>query len=222
MFWDALYSALKIMTHWETHFVVLGYLLLMLTPMIIIFLVLKKSHALNIQYFRKLFLPLLEAVAIAVSVLTLFPIILGVGENVAWNFPLRIMQLSPLGFVALIGSVVVLAYLIDVISVLRRLRTVKTLVLGGVCLIFVRIFLNLLNPVIDIEIMDLVPGFWFICGIIVISGVLAKLGYFVFESFVRVIGSKFDLREDIAELLIIPVIATLGFLPVFVYGAWLA
>lgn len=222
MFWDALYSALKIMTHWETHFVVLEYLLLMLTPVIIIFLVLKKSHALNIQYFRKLFMPLLEAVAIAVSVLTLFPIILGVGENVAWNFPLRIMQFSPLGFLALIGSLVVLAYLIDVISVLRKLRSVKTLVLGGVCLIFVRIFLNLLNPVIDIEVMDLVPGFWFICGIIIISGVLAKLGYFVFESFVRVLGSKFDLREEVAELLILPVIATLGFLPVFVYGAWLA
>jgi hypothetical protein len=70
--------------------------------------------------------------------------------------------------------------------------------------------------------MDLVPGFWFICGIIIISGVLAKLGYFVFVSFVNVLGTKFDLREEVAELLILPVIATLGFLPVFVYGAWLA
>ncbi|KPK02812.1 MAG: hypothetical protein AMK71_00965 [Nitrospira bacterium SG8_35_4] len=222
MFWDSVHSALKVMTHWETHFVVLEYLLLMLTPVILIFLILKKRHALSIQYFRKLFLPIMEAIAIAVSVLTLFPIILGVGEHVAWNFPLRIMQLSPGGFLALIGSLIALAYLIDVIPQLRTLRSVKTLVLGGVCLIFVRIFLNLLNPVIDIEVMDLVPGFWFICGIIIISGVLAKLGYFVFVSFVNVLGSKFDLREEVAELLILPVIATLGFLPVFVYGAWLA
>jgi len=222
VFWDSVHSALKVMTHWETHFVVLEYLLLMLTPVILIFLILKKRHALSIQYFRKLFLPIMEAIAIAVSVLTLFPIILGVGEHVAWNFPLRIMQLSPGGFLALIGSLIALAYLIDVIPQLRTLRSVKTLVLGGVCLIFVRIFLNLLNPVIDIEVMDLVPGFWFICGIIIISGVLAKLGYFVFVSFVNVLGSKFDLREEVAELLILPVIATLGFLPVFVYGAWLA
>jgi len=222
MFWDSVYSAFRVMIHWETHFVVLEYLLLMLTPVIILFLVLKKRHALSTQYFRKLFLPLIEAIAIAVSVLTLFPIILGVGESVAWNFPLRIMQLSPGGFLALIGSLIILAYLIDVIPMLRKLRSVKTLVLGGVCLIFVRIFLNLINPVIDIELMDLVPGFWFICGIIIISGVLAKLGYFVFESFVNVLGSKFNLREEVAELLILPVIATLGFLPVFVYGAWLA
>lgn len=210
------------MTHWETHFVVFEYLLLMLTPVVIIFLILKKSHALNIHYFRKLFFPLLEALAIAVSVLTLFPIILGVGESVAWSFPLRIMQLSPGGFLALIGSLIVLAYLIDVIPALRRLRSVKTLVLGGVCLMFIRVFLNLVNPVLDIEVMDLVPGFWFICGIIIISGVLAKLGYFVFETFVTVLGNRFNLREEVAELLILPVIATLGFLPVFVYGAWLA
>jgi hypothetical protein len=222
MFWDSVYSALKVMTHWETHFVVLEYLLLMLTPVIIIFLILKNSHALSIQYFRKLFLPIIEAIAIAVSVLTLFPIILGVGENVAWNFPLRIMQLSPGGFLALIGSLIFLAYLIDVVPMLRKLRSVKTLVLGGVCLIFVRIFLGLINPVIDIELMDMVPGFWFICGIIIISGVLAKLGYFVFVSFVNALGTKFDLREEVAELLILPVIATLGFLPVFVYGAWLS
>ena len=213
VFWDSVYAALEVMTHWETHFVVLEYLLLMLTPVIMMFLILKKRHALSIHYFRKLFLPIMEAIAIAVSVLTLFPIILGVGEHVAWNFPLRIMQLSPAGFLALIGSLIILAYLIDIIPQLRKLRSVKTLVLGGVCLIFVRIFLNLLNPVIDLEVMDMVPGFWFICGIIIISGVLAKLGYFVFESFVNVLGSKFNLREEVAELLI---------LPVFVYGAWLA
>jgi hypothetical protein len=210
------------MTHWETHFVIFEYLMLMMAPVIIIFLLLKKNHALSTRYFRKLFLPVLEAIAIAVSVLTLFPIILDVGESVAWNFPLRVMQLSPGGFLSLIGSLIVLAYLIDVIPLLRKLRSVKTLVLGGVCLIFVRIFLHLINPVIDIEVMDLVPGFWFICGIIIISGVLAKLGYFVFVSFVSALGTKFDLREEVAELLILPVIATLGFLPVFVYGAWLA
>ena len=221
MFWDSVYSALTVMTHWETHFVVFEYLLLMMTPVIIIFLILKKNHALSIKYFRKLFLPVLEAIAIAVFVLTLFPIILGVGENVAWNFPLRIMQLAPGEFLALIGSLIALAYIIDVIPWLRKLRSVKTLVLGGVCLIFVRIFLSLINPVIDVEVMDLVPGFWFICGIILISGVLAKLGYFVFESFVNTLGNKFDLREEVAELLILPVIATFGFLPVFVYGAWL-
>lgn len=222
MFWEAFYSALKVMTHWETHFVVLEYLTLMLTPVIVLFLILKKNHALSIESFRKLFFPLLEAVAIAVSVLTLFPIILGVGEDVAWNFPLRIMQLSPGGFLALIGSLILLAYLIDVIPFLRKLRSVKTLVLGGVCLMFMRIFLDVINPVIDMNVMDLVPGFWFICGIIIISGILAKLGYFVFEAFVTVLGSRFNMREEVAELLILPIIATLGFLPVFVYGAWLA
>ncbi|MEN8263131.1 MAG: hypothetical protein ABFR82_06680 [Nitrospirota bacterium] len=36
------------------------------------------------------------------------------------------------------------------------------------------------------------------------------------------LGNKFDLKEEVAELLVLPVLATLGFIPVFIYGAWLA
>jgi hypothetical protein len=222
MFWDSAYSSLRIMTHWETYIVVIVYLFLLLAPIISIFLLLKKRHALSARYFRMLCLPFLEAVAIAISVLTLFPIILGMGEEALWDFPLRVMTLAPGGFLGLIGILLVLAYFIDIIPKLRKLQSLKTLILGGVSLIFVQIFLSLINPIVEIEIMDFVPGFWFLCGIIGISAVLSKVGHFVFVSFARVLGNKFDLREEVAELIILPMIATLGFLPVFIYGAWLA
>ena len=84
------------------------------------------------------------------------------------------------------------------------------------------IFMSFINPVIETDLVSFVPGFWFVCGIVAISIVLSKLGHFVFVVFAEVLGNKFDLREEVAELLILPVIATLGFLPVFIYGAWLA
>ena len=62
----------------------------------------------------------------------------------------------------------------------------------------------------------------FVSGIVLSSIVLSKLGHYVFVTFVKVLGSRFDLREEVAELLILPIIATLGFLPLFIYGAWLA
>ena len=222
MFWDSLYTALNNMTHWEFHFVILMYLSLLLAPAILIFLVLKHNHALSIKYFRKLFLPLFEAIAIAVIVLTLFPIIFGMGDDANWDFPVRIMQLSPGGFVGLMLVLIFIAYLIDVVPKLRKLQSFKTLIMGGITLIFVRIFLSFINPVIETDFESFIPGFWFACGIIAISVVLSKLGHFVFEVFAEVLGNKFNLREEVAELLILPVIATLGFLPVFIYGAWLS
>lgn len=210
------------MAHGDTYLVVIAYLLLLLLPIVLIFLFLQKKHALSARYFRRLFLPLLEAFAIAVAVLTLFPIILGMGDKALWGFPLKVMQLAPGGFLGLMGILIVLAYVIDIIPKFRKLQSLKTLVLGGVSLVFVQIFLSLINPIVDVEIMDFVPGFWFICGIIGIGAVISRLGHFVFVSLARVLGNRFDIREEVAELLILPVIAALGFLPVFIYGAWLA
>ena len=222
MFWDYVYAALNNMNHWEFHFVILMYISLLLAPVILIFLILKHNHALSIKYFRKLFLPFFEAIAIAVITLTLFPIIFGMGDDAKWDFPVRIMQLSPGGFVGLLFILITLAYIIDIIPKLRKLQSLKTLLLGGITLVFVRIFMSFINPVIETDFANLVPGFWFACGIIAISVVLSKLGHFVFEVFAKAMGNKFDLREEVAELLILPVIATLGFLPVFIYGAWLS
>ncbi len=219
---DYIYSALQVMTHWDTYIVVLVYLFLMLAPIILIFMILHKKHALSARYFRKLFLPLFEAIAAAVAVLTLFPIILGMGDDALWGFPLKIMRSSPAGFFGLMGILIVLAYIIEVIPQLRKLQSFKTLILGGVSLVFVQIFLSFINPIVDIELTDYVPGFWFVCGTILVSGVLSKLGHFVFVSLTTVLGNKFNLREEVAELLILPAIASLGLLPVFIYGAWLA
>jgi len=222
MFLYSLNSAMDVMTHWETYLVISVYLFLLLAPSIFIFLILKKKHALQVKYFRRLFLPILESIAIAVAVLTLFPIIFGMGDDAQWNFPIRAMILSPGGFLGLLVMLIVLAYIMDVIPKLRKLRLIKMFVLGGICLIFVRVFMSFINPMIETDLTSFVPGFWFICGIIAISAVLSKVGHFVFVSFTRVMGSKFDLREEVAELLILPIIATMGFLPVFIYGAWLA
>lgn len=222
MFWEATYSAVQVMTHWEIYFAVSVYLFLMFTPITLIFLLLRKRHALSIKYFKMLFLPVLESIAVAVAVLTIFPIIMGLGDDASWSFPLKLIRISPGGALGLLGTLVVLAYIIDIIPKFRKLQSVKTMVLGAVSLIFVQVFLSFINPIVEIELLNFIPGFWFLCGIVIISAVISKLGHFVFVSFARVLGNKFDLREEVAELLILPVIATLGFLPVFIYGAWLA
>jgi hypothetical protein len=222
MFFDALQSALTVLNHGDTVSVITLYLLLMLTPFMVVFLIMKKSHVLSLRYFRKLLLPFLEAIAAALAVLTLFPIIFGLGDDALWNFPFKAMQVSPGGFAGLLSILIVLAYVIDIIPSLRKLQSFKTLILGGVCLMFARFFLSYINPMIEVDLESFVPGFWFICGVLLISIALSRLGHFVFASFASTLGSRFNMREEVAELLILPIIATLGFLPVFIYGAWLA
>ena len=222
MFWDSVHSAMHVMTNWDTYIVVLGYLVLMLAPIVLLFLILHKKHALSTRNFRKLFLPAIEAIAIAGAVLTLFPVMLGMGEKALWGFPIKVMKLFPGGFLGLLGILIILSYLIDIIPKFRRLQSMKTFVLGGVSLVFVQIALNVLNPIVDVELSYFVPGFWFAFGIILTAGIISNLGHFVFVSLARVLGNKFKIREEVAELLILPLITTMGFLPLFIYGAWLS
>lgn len=223
MFWYSLSSALKVMTYAETYLVILEYLFLLLIPILLIFINIRNRQGKIIKYFRVLLLPVLEAIAVAVFVLTLYPIILGIGENASWSFPLRIIQLTPGGFLGYLGILTLLAIVLTAIPKLSyNWPFFKTLILGSVSLIFVRVFLSFINPIIDVGIMDLVPGFWFLLGIIAMSGLLSKIGYYLRMYFSTFLINRYQVKDGLAELLILPVTATLGLIPVLVYGAWLA
>lgn len=222
MLLDSVYSALTVMTYWETHVAVLAYLSVFLVPVFVVCFITKKRQGTCIKYVRTLLLPVVEAIAIAFFILTLFPIILGLGEDAHWGFPVRMLRLSPGGFSGLLGILIFLSVALTFITRLAKLESFKTLVLGCVSLIFVQFFLSYINPVIETDIMDLIPGFWFLFGLTAISGVLSKIGHYMSVFFRNELGSRFNLKEGIAELLFSPVTAILGFIPVFVYGAWLA
>ncbi len=222
MFLDSVLSAIRVMTYWQTQVAALVYLLLFLTPIIVVCFVIKKRRAVCIKYLKMLLLPVLEAIAAVVFVFTLFPIILGLGEDALWGFPLRILRLTPGGFFGLLGILIVLSVVLTFVTKPAKLQTFKTFVLGGASLVFVQFFLSFINPIIEVELIDLVPGFWFILGIIAMSEMLSKFGRYISDYFAAGLGGKFDLKDGVAELLILPLTPILGFIPVFVYGAWLA
>jgi len=66
--------------------------------------------------------------------------------------------------------------------------------------------------------IDYFPGFWFLVGLLVISGVMSWLGMLAAAFLtipLEIVGA------DISELIMFPIGAVLGFIPVFIYGAWL-
>lgn len=222
MFWYSILSAFNVLTYWQTHVAALEFLTFFLLPMLVIFFMIQKRERSHVKYVKMLLLPVIEAIGVAVFVLTLYPIIFGIGEDAYWGFPLRIIKLAPEGFLGFMGIMMFLAFILTLIPKIASSPAFKTLVLGGISLIFVRIFLNFINPVMDTGIRDLIPGFWFILGFIAISGLLLKIGSYLHRFCVNVICNKYELKDGVAELLLLPAVAILGFIPVFVYGAWLA
>ena len=66
--------------------------------------------------------------------------------------------------------------------------------------------------------VDFVPGFWFLVGFLAIGGVMSWVGMMA----VAFIATTLKIDEkSIGQLFIFPIGAVFGFIPVFMYGAWL-
>lgn len=217
MFWDSVVGGLNLLTFWETYVAGLEYLVLFMGPMVLISLVAQRTIN-AVGCLGVLVMPVFQAVAIAVFVLTLAPIIFGLSEDAAWSFPWRLIGLAPGRFFLLVGVLVLAAGALTVIPFLGQLQSLHTLVLGGIALVFVLGILKSVNPDLVSGKLDVTPGFWFTVGLLVIGAIMAWVGIMVVALVAAAVEGT---MEGFGQLLVFPVAAIFGFIPVFMYGAWL-
>lgn len=220
MFWDSVFAGLKVLTYWETYIAVLEYLAILFIPMAVVGTIIEKSEAGEVAAgcLGILLLPILQVTAVAVFILTLAPIIFGFADDAAWSLPWIILIMAPGVFFKLVGVMIVTAIALSLIPAIGNLSSVFTLVLGGIALVFVLSILDSGNIVIVSGRVDFVPDFWFFVGLLVIGGVVSWVGMMV----AAVIATALDIAEEgIGQLLMFPIGAMFGFIPVFMYGAWL-
>lgn len=220
MFWDSVVAGLKVLTYWEAYVAGLEYLAIFFIPMVIIGMVMEKSDgaADYAGYLCMFLLPVIQVAALAVMILTLAPIIFGFGQDAAWSFPWQLITMAPGTFFKLVGVLVVAAISLAFIPILGRLQSLQTLVLGGIALMFVLGILDLVNPGIIKGGVDFIPGFWFSVGLIVVGGVMSWIGMMV--AALAVNAFEFA-QEGVGQIIMFPIAAIFGFIPVFIYGAWL-
>ncbi len=66
--------------------------------------------------------------------------------------------------------------------------------------------------------VDILPGFWFVVGLLVVGGIMAGIGMMVATLLGGLLGMA---SEGIGVLVMFPIASVFGFIPVFIYGAWL-
>lgn len=224
MFLDSIISALSILTYWETHFLALGYLTFLLVPVSIVSLIMKKRpcSGMVVKCVNVILLPILQVIAVMVFTLVLSPIVMGIAEEASWRLPWRMVSQDFSLSLGLLGCLAVVAIALVFVPVLGRIHSFRTLILGTVSLIFVQMLISYINPAIDMEISYMVPGFWFIAGIAAITGALSKLDHYVSGTVSAILRNKYEVKNGVCELVMFPLVSTFGFIPVFIYGAWLA
>jgi hypothetical protein len=220
MFWDSVVAGLKVLTYWQTYVAGLEYLAIFFIPGIAVGTIMQKREGVGraVGCLSIFLLPVLQVAAMVVFVLTLAPIIFGFAEEAAWSFPWRIITLDPGAFFKLVGVLVSAAIALAFIPILGQLQSLQTLVLGGIALMFALGLLDSINPGVVKGRVDFIPGFWFSVGLLAIGGLMSWIGMMVAALLVTAVETA---QEGLGQLIMFPIAAIFGFIPVFMYGAWL-
>ncbi len=220
MFIESVIAGLMILTYWETYVAALEYLAIVLIPMGLagFFMETSDRAAVPIGCLGMFVMPLLQIVGIAVFVLTLAPIILGMGPDADWGLPWRILTLAPSAFLRLIGILAVTAFVLALIPFINLLDSLGTLLLGGITLMFVTGLIDTISPGYIPETIQFFPGFWFSAGLLLVGGIMSWIGMMTIAFLLTLIQAA---DEGVGSLIMPFLGAVFGFFPVFIYGAWL-
>lgn len=221
LFWDSVVAGLKVLTYWQTYVAGLEYLAIFFIPMAFAGMIMERSRSVAggaVGCFTMLLMPILQIAAMAVFTLTLSPIIFGFAEDANWSFPWKVITLAPGAFLKLLGALVVVSFGMAFIPLLGRMQSLQTFVLGGIALTFVLGLLEAINPGGFLGHIEFIPDFWFVVGLLVIGGLISWIGTLV----AAVVASPIEMMgEGLGTLFVMPIAAIFGFVPMFIYGAWL-
>lgn len=221
MFWNSILAGLKVLTYWETYVVGLEYLAIIIVPTILWNITTEKfknTGQMGMGCLGIFLMPLVQMAATSILVLTLAPIIFGEAESAAWNLPWRLITEAPITFFKLVGALTVATILLAFMPFLGRLQSLHTLMLGSMVLIFILSLLDSLNPGSILGKIHFFPGFLFLTGLIIISAILSWIGAMLSLLLTSMIEK---IISGLGELTMLSITTVLGFIPVFIYGAWL-
>lgn len=219
MFWDAVLDGLKVLVHWQVYPVALMYIIISFLPVIAIMFAENRSDNLMAKAgcLVMLIQPLFQALAVFIAVCTLFPIMLGRSEA-AWSFPWLLIVNIPGRILIVLAVILVISVVAAFIPILGRANSFTMFIMGGVVVAFLTLIIDKTNPELGVRSIQIVPGFFTIIGFVVVSAIVSWLGRLTSAAAVTLL---FREREDISQLVMMPLGSVFGFVPIFIYAAWI-
>lgn len=219
MFWDAVANGLKVLLHWQTYLVGIIYIVISFLPFIAMAFAGNRSDNIMAKggCLAMLIQPVFQALAVFISVCTLFPIMLGRSEA-AWSFPWMLLVSIPGRILIILAVMLVISVVGAFIPILGRANSFIMFIMGGVVVAFLTLIIDRSNPALGIRSIDIIPGFLTIIGFVIVSGVAAWVGMLASAAAVTLLLKD---REDLGQLVLVPLGSVFGFIPIFIYGAWI-
>lgn len=221
MFWDSVITGLSVLLHWQTYVAAGLFLVISMLPMLLVgAIAMRSEHAGMLAGFLSIFVnPFFQAFALVVFVLTLSPILLGLSNDAAWLFPWAVAVQAPWWLAKLIGILTIAGVVLRLLPILGQ--SFYTLLLGSFTL----------SPIVDViessrekvatTSIQFWPGFWFVAGLVIIGSAMAWIGTICAALLFSALEARSERLAGLGQLLSFPLTAVFGFIPLFIYAAWI-
>ena len=218
MFWASVGDGLKVLLHWETYVLGFIYLIIAFIPFYPMMFGKQDDAISRGGCLAMLLQPVFMSLGAVIFIMSLFPIIIGVSSDAAWSLPWLTIVHAPLFILLMVVVMIVLSFLAAFIPIVGQMTSFLTLVMGGTVIAFMVSMIHHVAPSLNVEEIEIMPGFFMTIGILIISAITAYLAIIVAALAATVIDRG---EEGIGSTLMIPLGSVFGFIPVFIYGAWI-
>lgn len=224
MFWSSVSNGIEVLLYWETYASVVGYLLLFILPTALLrYLSRKKEHlGAAVNSVAPFILFMFQVTATVVFVITMSPLIFGTSDVAAWRLPLQLMSYDAGLLAKHIAMCLAVVVALSFVPLLGSLQSLHVLAVGAVTLVFV---LGLYEPThtgIATGAIQVFPDVWTIIGIFLVSALISSGVDIILRPLVVVAVTFLNGGESTVKVAAMATGAVAGFIPVFIYGAWLA
>jgi hypothetical protein len=217
--WNAILGGFKIFMHWQLYVVGFCYFSFFIgcnwfcndTNVYA-----KKKPS----FISRLFISSLNLTALFFCITILAPLLLGISNNASWSYPFLLFAHNPLSAAGILFVIIIFQCVIGIIPFIRELPSIQTLLAGAITLIYFmenmitsgrinisKSFKDIVYMPHGIELLI----FFVICILFTHLGALLSM---------LTISICFKKRNTIT-VPAMSIYAMSGFIPVFIYGAWL-
>jgi hypothetical protein len=222
MFWDAVQTTFVVLTYWQVYAAGLEYVIIILTPVLITYLVGRRYGSGGfVKHTSVILVPVFQAVGTLFFVYSVALIALGQEQYSTWKIPFEIALGSPGEFLKLSFYVVLASFVFAFLPFINRFYALQTLALSGLAL-------GMLFVLADgdgfphFSEIDWLPNFWFVIGIVVVGAIFGTISVTLVSILHRFLSNLTGHNMEVIGLLIsVPIASTFGFVPFFIYAAWI-
>ena len=218
---EAIKDSFNILLHWQFYIIALGYTLLWVFPFLVSTWSEKSNFGNEDSTKQSWPVTLAESIihifATTSFIIILAPIILGISGDPNWAYPFTIINRDPYLIFKIIGLFLVLEFFVGILPVVGQYKSAHTLIFGSITLIYYLGDLKRSGLLQTSNAIHVVPhdlellGFALLCIASTWGGVLLS------ALFLSLLFKK----KEIFTWSSFGFCAISGFIPVFVYGAWI-